>query len=70
LNIYKETLKQWNSRCDHGDLADALVGADLFIGVSKPNIVTTEMVASMADQPMIFALSNPNPEITLEDAKA
>lgn len=70
LNKYKETLKQLNTRCDHGELADALVGADLFIGVSKPNIVTTEMVASMADQPMIFALSNPNPEITLEDAKA
>jgi malic enzyme len=42
----------------------------LFIGVSKPNIVTSKMVASMANQPMIFALSNPNPEITLEDAKA
>lgn len=70
LNKYKDLLKQWNSRCDQGDLADALVGADLFIGVSKPNIVTSKMVASMANQPMIFALSNPNPEITLEDAKA
>ncbi len=52
-----------------GALADALVGADAFIGVSKPNLVTPQMVKSMADKPIVFAMANPNPEITPEEAK-
>ncbi len=53
-----------------GDLKAALAGADLFIGVSVGNCVTQEMVKSMAKDPIIFALSNPTPEIWPDDAKA
>jgi len=47
-------------------LADALVGADAFIGVSAPNLLTPEMLASMAERPVVFALANPDPEILPE----
>lgn len=53
-----------------GSLADAMVGADLFIGVSAPNIVSPEMVKSMAKDPIVFAMANPVPEIMPELAKA
>ncbi len=53
-----------------GTLADALKGADAFIGVSKPGLVTTQMVASMAKNPIVFAMANPIPEIMPEEAKA
>ncbi|MBC8584981.1 NAD(P)-dependent malic enzyme [Youxingia wuxianensis] len=53
-----------------GTLADALVGADVFIGVSKPNLVSQEMVATMEKDPIIFAMANPMPEIMPEQAKA
>lgn len=49
-----------------GTLADALKGADVFLGVSAPNVVTREMVASMASQPIVFAMANPIPEIQPE----
>ena len=52
-----------------GTLADALKGADVFVGVSKPNLVTDEMVHSMNNDPIIFAMANPEPEITYQ-AKA
>lgn len=52
-----------------GNLADAMKGADLFIGVSAPNIVSEEMVKSMADEPIIFAMANPTPEIMPDTAK-
>ena len=52
-----------------GTLADAMKGADLFIGVSAPNIVNEEMVKSMADEPIIFAMANPTPEIMPDIAK-
>jgi malate dehydrogenase (oxaloacetate-decarboxylating)(NADP+) len=55
---------------DARTLADALVGADAFIGVAVAGIVTKEMVQSMADQPIVFALANPDPEISYADAKA
>ena len=51
-------------------LADALVGADLFLGLSRGGLVTPEMVRSMADKPIVFALANPDPEIPYEQAKA
>ncbi len=51
-------------------LADALKGADVFAGLSVANILTKEMVQSMAAKPIIFAMANPDPEITYEDAKA
>ncbi|MBQ9144940.1 MAG: NAD-dependent malic enzyme [Clostridia bacterium] len=53
-----------------GSLADMLVGADVFIGVSAPNMVTTDMVRTMARDAIIFACANPTPEIFPEDAKA
>lgn len=49
-------------------LADALKGADVFIGVSAPNLVSEAMVGSMAMDPIVFALANPNPEISYDDA--
>ena len=52
-----------------GTLADAMKSADLFIGVSAPNIVNEEMVKSMADEPIIFAMANPTPEIMPDAAK-
>ena len=48
---------------------DAMVGADLFLGVSGPGLLTKEMVAKMADDPIIFALANPTPEIMPEEAR-
>ena len=51
-------------------LEDAIKGADVFLGLSKGNILTKEMVRSMAKDPIVFALANPNPEITYEDAMA
>jgi malate dehydrogenase (oxaloacetate-decarboxylating) len=48
------------------NLADALVGADVFIGLSKPGVMTEDMVRSMGDRPIIFALANPTPEIMPE----
>ena len=53
----------------NGVLADAMVGADIFIGVSAPNIVTKEMVASMNKDAIIFAMANPTPEIMPDLAK-
>ncbi len=52
-----------------GTLAQVLAGADVFIGVSRPGLVTAEMVASMAKDPIIFAMANPTPEIFPEEAK-
>ena len=52
-----------------GTLADAMKGVDVFIGVSAPNIVTPEMINSMSDKPIIFALANPTPEIMPDIAK-
>ncbi len=54
----------------HGGLADAMKGADVFIGVSKPNLVSQDMVRSMNEKPFIFAMANPVPEIMPEEAKA
>lgn len=52
-----------------GTLADAMKGADMFLGVSAPNIVTKEMVSSMAEKPIVFAMANPTPEIMPDLAK-
>jgi malate dehydrogenase (oxaloacetate-decarboxylating)(NADP+) len=51
-------------------LADAMRDADIFIGVSGPNLVTVDMVRSMAPKPIVMAMANPDPEITYEEAKA
>ncbi len=54
----------------HGSLADALKGADAFVGVSKPGLVTADMVKSMNDKAILFAMANPTPEIMPDEAKA
>lgn len=71
LNSYKQRIAELTNRAQlKGNLKEAMVGADIFIGVSQPNVVTKEMVESMAKDPIIFAMSNPVPEIDPEDAKA
>lgn len=65
-----EMAKLTNKTKRKGGLAEALKGADAFIGVSKPNLVTQDMVRSMADKPIIFAMANPTPEIMPDLAKA
>jgi malate dehydrogenase (oxaloacetate-decarboxylating)/malate dehydrogenase (oxaloacetate-decarboxylating)(NADP+) len=57
-------------KTDKKTLADAMHGADVFIGVASANLVTQDMVKSMADKPIVFALSNPDPEISPADAHA
>lgn len=59
-----------NLNNETGSLADALKGADIFIGVSAPNIVTPKMVASMNRDSILFAMANPIPEIMPDVAKA
>ena len=57
-------------RTDIHTLAEAIKGADMFLGLSKGNVLTQDMVRSMAPSPIVFALANPVPEISYEDAKA
>ena len=66
----QEIAKRTNLEKRKGTLADMLVGADVFIGVSAPNLVTTEMVKTMNKDAIVFACANPTPEIFPEDAKA
>ena len=71
LNWIKEEMAQvTNLERRTGSLADALVGADVFIGVSAPGTVTTEMVKTMNKDAIVFACANPTPEIFPDDAKA
>ena len=71
LNWIKEEMAQvTNLNKQQGKLADVIVGADVFIGVSAPGTLTTEMVQTMAKDAIIFACANPTPEIFPEDAKA
>lgn len=66
----EEISKVTNLECKKGTLADALVGADVFIGVSAPNLVTPDMVKSMAADAIMFPMANPTPEIMPDVAKA
>lgn len=68
--IRKEMAITTNKTNKKGSLADAMAGADIFIGVSAPNIVTKEMVESMNDNSIAFAMANPVPEVLPEIAKA
>ena len=67
MNEFKEDMA---AETDARTLEDALKGADVFIGLSKGGVVNQDMVRSMADDPIIFAMANPDPEITYEDATA
>ncbi len=60
--------KSTNGTGREGSIAEAVVGADVFIGVSSGNLLTKEHVETMADNPIIFAMANPNPEISYEEA--
>ena len=71
LNWIKEEMAEvTNLGMEKGTLADVIRGADVFIGVSAPGTLTTEMVKTMAKDPIIFACANPTPEIMPEDARA
>ena len=67
LNIYK---REFAVDSDKRSLGDAMQDADAFIGVSGPDLVSEEMLAAMAPKPVVFALSNPDPEISPETAHA
>jgi malate dehydrogenase (oxaloacetate-decarboxylating)(NADP+) len=67
LNVYKQ---EFARDTDRRTLADAMRGADVFIGVSGPNLVTRDMVKSMAPRPIVFAMANPDPEILPSEAHA
>jgi malate dehydrogenase (oxaloacetate-decarboxylating) len=71
LNSIKEEMAEaTNRQGKKGDLADALRGADVFIGVSAPGLLTADMVRGMADRPVLFPMANPTPEIMPDEAKA
>ena len=69
-NLTAEKLEFATTRTDIHNLKEAVVGADVFLGLSKGNVLTKDMVRSMANDPIVFALANPEPEITYEDAMA
>ncbi len=68
-DMQREMCKYTNLDNKSGTLADAMVGADVFIGVSAPGIVTEEMVKSMAEDAVVFPMSNPTPEVMPDIAK-
>jgi malate dehydrogenase (oxaloacetate-decarboxylating) len=71
LNVYKQEIAEiTNLKNTEGGLTDAVEGADIFIGVSVADVLTTEMIVKMTDNPIIFALANPEPEISPKLAKA
>jgi malate dehydrogenase (oxaloacetate-decarboxylating)(NADP+) len=67
MNPYKQAFAR---DTDRRSLADAMVGCDIFVGVSVGGVVTSDMVANMAENPIVFALANPDPEITYPEAVA
>lgn len=74
INTARENLSKekndYANTTDKQTLADAMDGCDVFVGVASANLVSKEMVRSMADNPIVFALSNPDPEISPADANA
>lgn len=67
--VQAEMAEKTNKDNRQGTLAEVLKGADVFIGVSKPGLVTAEMVSTMAKDPIVFAMANPVPEIMPDEAK-
>lgn len=70
LNDEKKALMNYLDTSQAGTLEDAIRNADVFIGVSKPGLLTPDMIRTMAPQPIIFALANPTPEIMPDEARA
>ncbi len=68
--VKEEMARLTNPKRKQGKLADLVVGADVFIGVSAPGVLTTEMVRTMAKDSIVFACANPTPEIFPDEAKA
>ncbi|MDD6236035.1 MAG: NAD-dependent malic enzyme [Clostridiales bacterium] len=66
----EEMARITNKKMVKGSLKDALAGADVFVGVSRPGLLTADMIGQMAEKPIIFAMANPTPEIMPEEAKA
>ncbi|MBI4709401.1 MAG: NADP-dependent malic enzyme [Candidatus Portnoybacteria bacterium] len=70
MNIYKQRIaKQTNLKKICGRIEDAIAGADVFIGVSVADVLRPEWIEMMAENPIVFAMANPNPEISFEAAK-
>lgn len=69
LNSEKLALKQYLTTDTSGSLTDAITDADIFIGVSRPGLLTGELIKMMAPEPIVFALANPTPEIMPDEAK-
>lgn len=70
-NLHKKHLASISNRLKkEGGLSEAILGADVFIGVSKGNLVTAEMIKTMNDKPIVFAMANPTPEIMPDEALA
>lgn len=69
LNEEKKSLLPLLDTSASGSLEEVIKGADVFIGVSKPGLLTVDMALSMAEKPVVFALANPTPEITPDEAK-
>nr|MBO4518149.1 NAD-dependent malic enzyme [Clostridia bacterium] len=71
MNPEKEKIAEWTNKTGkRGSLADAVKGADIFVGVSSPGVLTQEMVKTMNKNPIVMAMANPVPEIMPEEAKA
>jgi malate dehydrogenase (oxaloacetate-decarboxylating) len=69
MTRYKKMLaEKTNPRKIKGGISDAMKGADIFIGLSAPNVITKDDIRLMAGKPIVFALANPDPEIAPEDA--
>lgn len=70
LNEYKQAVAGFNINNEQGTIQEAFKGADLYIGVSRPNIITKSDIKKMNDKAIVFALANPDPEINRADALA
>ncbi len=70
LNEYKQAVSTFNKNNEQWSLSDVIAWADLYIGVSMPNVLTKEDVKKMNDKAIVFALANPDPEISHKDAMA
>ncbi len=69
MNRYKEEIAQYNIHQEQWTLKDIIKGADVFIGVSQPNLLLGADIKTMAKQPIVFAMANPDPEVIPEEAE-
>lgn len=69
MNPYKERVAPYNLNNEHWSIHDVITWADVFLGLSQPNIIDRNDIKNMSEKPIVFAMSNPNPEITPEEAK-